>query len=177
MKTTSCRSRVVPLLWGALVCLTGLAWLGVGRAAETDAARPGRVEVVLAAEYRKDGEAITQHFVEAGLANVHLQFMKQGQPPPNIGVGREVTAERARTAIRLAKKYNRGVTILLPTHLFPPHYVTIASSSFDDTVEYAIQEDELRQLEDPALTTEQFHELYRQFTVMRVPASKKGRVF
>ena len=138
---------------------------------------PGRVEVVLAAEYRKDGEAIKQDFVEAGLANVHLQFMKQGQPPPNIGVGREVTAERARTAIRLAKKYNRGVTILLPTHLFPPHYVTIASSSFDDTVECAIQEDELRQLEDPALTTEQFHDLYRQFTVMRVPASKKGRVF
>lgn len=176
MKTNS-RTGVLPLLLGYVLCLMGLGWFGDARAAETDAARPGRVEVVLAAEYRKDGEAIKQDFVEAGLANVHLQFMKQGQPPPNIGVGREVTAERARTAIRLAKKYNRGVTILLPTHLFPPHYVTIASSSFDDTVEYAIQEDELRQLEDPALTTEQFHDLYRQFTVMRVPASKKGRVF
>ncbi len=176
MKTNS-RTGVLPLLLGYVLCLMGLGWFGDAWAAETDAARPGRVEVVLAAEYRKDGEAIKQDFVEAGLANVHLQFMKQGQPPPNIGVGREVTAERARTAIRLAKKYNRGVTILLPTHLFPPHYVTIASSSFDDTVECAIQEDELRQLEDPALTTEQFHDLYRQFTVMRVPASKKGRVF
>lgn len=165
------------LLLGSLFCVASLLWFGAGQAAEEDSVRTGRVEVVLAGDYRKDREAIKQEFVEAGLANVHLQFMKQGQPPPNIGLGAQVTAERARAAVRLAKKYNRGVTILLPTHLFPSHYVTIASSSFDDTVEYVIQEEELSQLEDPSLTTEQFHELYKRLTISRPPPSKKGRVF
>lgn len=165
------------LMLGGLFCAASLSWCGVGPAAAEESLRTGRVEVVLAGEYRKALDAIKQEFVDAGLPNVHVQFMKQGQPPPNIGLGGQVTAERGRAAIGLAKKYNRGVTILLPAHLFPAHYVTIASSSFDDTVEYVIQDEELSQLEDPSLTTEQFHELYNRLTISRPPPSKKGRVF
>ena len=69
-----------------------------------------------------------------------------------------------REAIRLALKYNRGVTILLPAHLFPPHFITIASSNFDDAVEFRIDEEALRRLQDPSLATDQFHELYNQLT-------------
>lgn len=176
MKTNNRRPALSALVLSSLFCLASLPWCGTGLAEEA-AVSSGRVEVVLASDYRKDRDAIKQEFVDAGLANVHLQFMKQGQPPPNIGLGAQVTAERARTALRLAKKYNRGVTILLPAHLFPAHYVTIASSSFDDTVEYVIQDEELSQLEDPSLTTEQFHELYNRLTISRPPPSKKGRVF
>lgn len=120
---------------------------------------------------------IKQDFAEAGLTNVHVQFLKAGRPPTNIGVGPQVTAERARAAIRLAKCYNRGITILLPERLFPDHYVTIASSSFDDTMEYTIGEEALRELENPSLTTEQFHELYRRLTLTDQMPAKKGRVF
>jgi len=134
------------------------------RAAEPAAPSQGRVEVVLAHEYRKDSEAIKKDFEQAGLSNVHIQFVRQGQPPPNIGLGRRVSAERAREAIRLALKYNRAVTILLPAHLFPPHFITIASSNFDDTVEVRIDDDALRQLQHPSLSTEQFHDLYRRLT-------------
>jgi hypothetical protein len=124
----------------------------------------GRVEVVLANEYRKDAEAIKKDFEQTGLSNVHIQFLRQGQPPPNIGLGRQVSAERAREAMRLALKYNRAVKVLLPAYLFPPQFITIASSNFDDTVEFPIDGEALRRLQDPSLTTEQFHELYRRLT-------------
>jgi len=160
-----------------LVMLLGILPVGSAMAAEQEPASPGRVEVVLANEHRQDREAIKEDFVEAGLPNVHIQFMKAGRPPTNIGLGPKVTAERARAAIRMAKHYNRGITILLPERLFPDHYVTIASSSFDDTVEYPIGKEALKELENPLLTTEQFHALYRRLTPVDQLPVKKGRVF
>ena len=160
-----------------LATILGVLSLGATAATEPESGVPGRVEVVLANEHRKDLEMIKQDFVEAGLGNVHIQFMKAGHPTTNIGAGPKVAAERARAAIRMAKKYNGGVTILLPERLFPDHYVTIASSSFDDTVEYPIGEEALKELENPSLTTEQFHELYRRLTPADRPPVKKGRVF
>lgn len=160
-----------------LVMLLGILPVGSGLAAEQEPALAGRVEVVLADEHRKNVNEIKQDFAEAGLTNVHIQFMKSGRPPTNIGVGPQVTAERARAAIRLAKRYNRGVTILLPERLFPDHYVTIASSSFDDTVEYTVNDEAIQELENPVLTTAQFHELYRRLTSANQLPVKKGRVF
>ena len=147
--------------------LAGVVWLGVAPATGQESVSSGRVEVVLANEHRKGLEMIKQDLVEAGLGNVHIQFMKAGHPPANIGLGPKVTAERARAAIRMAKKYNRAITILLPEQLFPDHYLAIASSSFDDTVEYPVSEEALKELENPSLTTEQFHELYRRLKIGR----------
>jgi small metal-binding protein len=144
-----------------LVILLGVHPVHAG---EPQALPQGRVEVILANEYRKDVEVIKRDFEQAGLSNVHFQFLRQGQPPPNLGLGPNVSAERARAAIALALKYNRSVNILLPAHLFPPNFVTIASSNFDDTVEFPINEEALRQLQDPSLTTDQFHDLYRRLT-------------
>jgi hypothetical protein len=124
----------------------------------------GRMEVVLAQEHRKDLDAIRVEFANAGFSNLHVQFMRQGEPPANIGIGRQVTAEHAREALRLALKYNRSVRILLPAYLFPPRFITIASSNFDDTVEFPIDDASLQKLQDPGLTTDQFHHLYRQLT-------------
>lgn len=149
------------LLIGGAVFLTGFP---VAPAADPAVPPQGRVEVVLANEYRKDAEAIKKDFEQTGLSNVHIQFLRQGQPPPNIGLGRQVSAERAREAMRLALKYNRAVKVLLPAYLFPPQFITIASSNFDDTVEFPIDGEALRRLQDPSLTTEQFHELYRRLT-------------
>jgi len=149
------------------LCVFGFLALlsaGWGWAAEPVATSPGRVEVTLANEYRKDVEAIKKEFEQAGLGNMHVQFLRKGQPPANVGMGREVSAERARAAIRLALKYNRAVKILLPAYLFPPHFITIASSNFDDTVEFPVDEEALRQLQAPTFSTEQFHELYRRLT-------------
>ena len=132
-----------------------------------------RVEVVLASQYKNQVATVKEEFTQAGMANVHFQFFRQGQPPQNIGLGREVPADKAREAIRLALKYNLGVGILLPERLFPPRFVTIASSNYDDTVEYPIDQAALAQLQNEHLTTEEFHRLYRGLT--SIPLAPKGR--
>lgn len=123
-----------------------------------------RVEVVLAKQFRAREAELKQEFAQAGFLNVHFQFARMGQPPQNIGLGREVPADKAREAIRLASKYNLGVGILLPERLFPPRFITIASSNYDDTVEYPISQETLAKLQDPELSTEAFHQLYRELT-------------
>jgi len=132
-----------------------------------------RVEVVLASQYKSHVAELTEEFVQAGMTNVHFQFARRGQPPQNIGLGRDVPADKAREAIRLALKYNLGVGILLPERLFPPRFVTIASSNYDDTVEYPIDQAALARLQDENLTTEEFHRLYRDLT--STPLEPKGR--
>ncbi len=123
-----------------------------------------RVEVVLAYEYRTREAELKNEFVQAGFTNVHFQYARMGRPPQNIGLGRDVPADKAREAIRLAMKYNLGVGILLPERLFPPRFITIASSNYDDTVEYPIDQETLERLRNPALSTEAFHRLYRELT-------------
>lgn len=132
-----------------------------------------RIEVVLAYQYRTREAELKQDFSQAGFANVHFQFARMGQPPQNIGLGREVTAEKAREAIRLAFKYNLGVTILLPERLFPPRFITIASSNYDDTVEYPISKEALERLCDPELSTEAFHLLYRDLTSAHINSERR----
>jgi hypothetical protein len=132
-----------------------------------------RVEIVLASQYKNQVAALTDEFAQAGMTNVHFQFFRQGQPPQNIGLGREVPADKAREVIRLALKYNLGVGILLPERLFPPRFVTIASSNFDDTVEYPVDQATLARLQNENLTTEEFHRLYRDLT--STPLEPKGR--
>ena len=143
-------------------------------AAEVVSAPPvSRVEVVLASQYKNQVATLTEEFTQAGMPNVHFQFARQGQPPQNIGLGREVPADKAREVIRLALKYNLGVGILLPERLFPPRFVTIASSNYDDTVEFPIDQAALAQLQNQNLTTEEFHRLYRDLT--STPIEPKGR--
>lgn len=132
-----------------------------------------RVEVVLANQFKSQTAALSEEFAQAGLTNVHFQFARLGQPPQNIGLGRDVPADKAREVIRLALKYNLGVGILLHERLFPPRFVTIASSNYDDTVESKIDQAALEQLQNPALTTEEFHQLYRTLTA--VPSAFPGR--
>jgi len=156
--------RMVP--YGSVLVVALWTCVGIGSSsAEQDSPAVSRVEVVLANQYRNQAAALKEEFAQAGLgANVHFQFAKTGRPPQNIGLGREVPADQAREVIRLAVKYNLGVGILLPERLFPPRFVTIASSNYDDTVEYSIDKGVLSQLQQPALTTEEFHRLYHRLT-------------
>jgi hypothetical protein len=147
-----------------LTCLAGEATAPMAFGENLSTAPVSRVEVVLAYQYRTREAEIKKEFVQVGLTNVHFQYARMGHPPQNIGMGREVPADKAREAIRLAIKYNLGVGILLPERLFPPRFITIASSNYDDTVEYPITQDTLAKLQDATLSTEAFHRLYRDLT-------------
>src|SRR3977135_1073016 len=102
-------------LYGVVLAVCA-CFMGAHAVAAEVASAPAvsRVEVVLASQYKNQGATVKEEFTQAGMTNVHFQFFRQGQPPQNIGFGREVPADKAREAIRLALKYNLGVGILLP---------------------------------------------------------------
>jgi hypothetical protein len=161
------------LISGALLVMLMGTGISTVFAAGESVQAVSRVEVVLADQYRNQVAALKEEFAQVGMTNVHFQFAKRGQPPQNIGLGRDVPADKAREVIRLALKYNLGISILLPERLFPPRFVTIASSNYDDTVEYPISQEALAKLQAPDLTTEEFHRVYRELT--SVLLEPKGR--
>ncbi|MEW6325902.1 MAG: hypothetical protein AB1515_11025, partial [Nitrospirota bacterium] len=65
---------------------------------------------------------------------------------------------------RLAKTYNRDIKFLLPQFRFFPRHIVIGSSAFDESSQIPVSAADVERLADPALTTEQFHALYRQLT-------------
>lgn len=143
-------------------------WLLAGPAqkarAEETAGDPGKilVEIFLSPERKSNLDAINREFAAVGITKVRAKVFQLGNPPANIAIGRNVPAEIARLAIRLAKTYNGGITKLLPEERLAPDYIAIGTSIFDELFQYPVSPADVKRLESPDLTTEQFHELYRQ---------------
>lgn len=122
------------------------------------------VELFLAKERKGDLDTITKEFEEAGITRIRPQFFRKGNPPENIAIGKNVPANVARLAIRLAITYNRDIKFLLPEYRFFPDHIVIGSSAYDEKSQIPIRPEDLKRLSDPALTTAQYHDLYRQLT-------------
>jgi hypothetical protein len=122
------------------------------------------VEIFLASERKNDVPSIKKEFEAYSVTRFRFQFFRLGNPPENIAIGSDVPADVARLAIRLAVTHNRGVKYLLGQFRFPTHYIAIGTSAFDEASQIPIRPEDLKRLSDPALTTPQFHELYRRLT-------------
>jgi hypothetical protein len=122
------------------------------------------VEIFLANDRKGDLEAIKKEFAAFSITKVRPQFFKLGNPPQNIAVGRNVPADVARLAIRLANTYNQGIKFLLAEERLAADYLAIGTSIFDESFQIPVSPDDLKRLSDPALTTTQFHALYRHLT-------------
>lgn len=122
------------------------------------------VEVFLAPERKESIDAIKKEFEAVSITKVRPQVFRKGHPPRNVGFGKEIPADVARLAFRLAETYNDGIEFLLPEKRLAAHYVGIGVSIFDEMFQIPVSDEELKRLSDPTLTTEQFHELYRQLT-------------
>ncbi len=128
--------------------------------------KPGdiKVELILAKKWKKEDKAIKEIFREAQITRVFIQYFRHGEPPTNLVIGRDVPAHIARLAIEAAILLNGGVHTILPEFRFFPHYIAFGSSAFDEQAEIPIMQEELDQLRDPKLSTEEFHTLYRSIT-------------
>jgi hypothetical protein len=153
--TTSLIGLMVPLLIGTT------AWTAESPEGTRDASTI-LVEIFLSPDHKDDIDAIKREFAAVGITKVRAKFFQLGNPPTNIAIGRNIPAETARLAIRLAKTYNGGITKLLPEERLAPDYIAIGTSIFDELFQYPVSPADVERLESPDLTTEQFHELYRQ---------------
>jgi len=122
------------------------------------------VELFLAKERKGDLEAIKKEFEAVGITRIRPQFFRLGHPPENIAIGKDIPADVARLAIRLAVTYNGNIKTILPEFRYFPDHIVIGTSAFDEKSEIPSQPEDLKRLSDPSLTTAQFHELYRHLT-------------
>jgi hypothetical protein len=125
---------------------------------------PLLVEIFLAKDRKPQLESVRKEFAALSVTRVNVQFFRLGHPPENLAVGPGTPADVARLAIRMAKTYNDGVKYILAQYRFFPNHIAIGTSAFDEASQIPITPENVERLADPALTTEQFHTLYRQLT-------------
>ena len=154
----------------SMMFLWGILW-PVGQAAGDGTDSSARenskilVEIFMPRDQKNDLEKIRKDFSEISITRIRAQFTyPAGLPLENIAIGRNVPAHTARHAIEIAQRYNRGVRLLLLQIKFPQNYIAIGTSAFDELSQIPITPEDLRRLSDPALTTPQFHTLYRSLT-------------
>lgn len=123
-----------------------------------------RVEIFLSPERKGEIDAVKKEFEALSITNVHPQVFRKGDPPQNIGFGRDIPADVAREAIRMATTYNRGIQFFLPEKRLAPHYIGIGVSIFDEAFQVPAAPDDLKRLSDPSLTDAQFHQIYQELT-------------
>jgi len=126
------------------------------------------LEMWLEHKHKKNNRAIRKVLKDKTIKVLHhtIQYWKPkgGHPPTNIAIGRGLSAEDARWVIDLALKYNDRVDGLIFQSLNPPNYVAIATSAWDADSETLITQEQLDQLRDPNLSTQEFHALYVSLT-------------
>ncbi|MFQ5597933.1 MAG: hypothetical protein ACE5GK_07770 [Nitrospiria bacterium] len=123
-----------------------------------------KVEMVLSRKWKKEAKVIKEKLRKASVKRVMIQYVRVGNPPTNLVIGRDIPADIARLAIELALAYNKDIHTILPEFRFFPHYIAIGSSAFDEQAEIPIFPEDLERLRDPSLSTEEFHALYRSLT-------------
>jgi hypothetical protein len=124
--------------------------------------KPTTVEIVLAPKWKAEEAAVKRALTaDSPLVKVRVRFYPFLDPPANIGIGSCVPAEVARRAIQEALHTTGKIDRLIRQDILPHHWIKIGST---DTAELAwtpVGPDDLARLSDPALTTDQFQELYR----------------
>ncbi len=88
-------------------------------------------------------------------------------PPMNLGIGKCVSAENGRLAIKKALEYNRGVNRVIMQEFMPHHWAKIGATDLDELTFISITPEELTQLSDPSLSTEQFQALYQDLSALK----------
>jgi hypothetical protein len=124
------------------------------------------VEFVLSKKWKGQMEEVKQVFT-GGRKDIktRIKFYPIGDPPANIGIGKCVSAENGRLAIKQAVKYYGKLDRLIRQDILPHHWIKIGSTDTAELAWVPIGSDDLGRLTDPALSTEQFQDLYRHLAM------------
>jgi hypothetical protein len=124
-----------------------------------------KAEGYISKSFKKDRKNIYKEFAELGHTIISLRpfFMKKTSKV--VAVGRCVPAYLARHYIKTALKYTSGINSLVNQTFLPTHWVGVATTTFDEPSQQLINAEQLERLMDPSLNDEQFHALYRKFSI------------
>ena len=154
--------------------LAFLALTGAGRKASAQAEnKTTLVEIFLSSDRKEDLARIKTDFAQIEGIRIKAQFYPKGKAPLSIAIGRGVSADAARLAIKVAKQYNEGIAYILPDFLYPLNYIAIGASHFSEELHVPILPSDLSALSDPGKTTAEWHRLYQTLIAQHPRFQKK----
>ena len=124
-----------------------------------------KVEGYISKKFRKQKRSIIKEFKEIGHTRTAIRPFPMGQTAKVIGIGRCVPAYIARHVMATALKYTSGIESLVNQTFLHTHWIGIGTTTFDEPSQQLVTEEQVKQLMDPALGDEEFHALYRKFSV------------
>lgn len=125
-----------------------------------------KVEGYIAKKFKKNRKAIYKEFAEMGSTRVALRPFPMGDKTAKvIAIGRCVPAYIARHVMQTLIKYTSGVESLVHQSFISSHWFGVAVTMFDEPSQQKVSPEQVQQLLDPSLSTEEFHALYREFSI------------
>ena len=124
-----------------------------------------KVEGFISKKFRKERKKIIKEFSSMGNIRTALRIFPMGTSSDVVAVGRCVPAYIARHILIGALKYTGGVGSLVVQNFIHGHWIGIGTTMFDEPSQQKVTEEQLQQLLNPDLDDEEFHSLYRKFSV------------
>lgn len=137
--------------------------------------KPVKIEGWINREHRKHHRAIAKEFTRMKHTRASIKVFPMGQTAKVVAVGRCVPAYIARDVLEKSLKYTGGIESLVNQAFLPPHWIGIGTTQFDEPSQQTVTPDQVRALLDPNLNDEEFHALYRKFSVQDDTVKYFGR--
>ncbi|MGP0565629.1 MULTISPECIES: hypothetical protein [unclassified Nitrospina] len=157
--------------WIGLAVLL-LAWLVTpagaeeeGRPCEPVETKKIKVEGYINREHTREKRQIVKEFVEIGHTQSRIRPFPMGKTSKVVAVGRCVPAYIARHVLNTSFKYTEGIESLVNQAFLHSHWIGIGVTIFDEPSQQTVTKEQVEQLLDPKLSDEEFHALYRKFSI------------
>ncbi len=124
-----------------------------------------KVEGYISKKFKRQKRAILKEFKEIGHTRTAIRPFPMGETAKVIGIGRCVPAYIARHVMATTLKYTSGIESLVNQAFLHTHWIGIGTTMFDEPSQQVVTQEQVKQLMDPALGDEEFHALYRKFSV------------
>ncbi|HIE66172.1 MAG: hypothetical protein ABGX83_06825 [Nitrospira sp.] len=124
--------------------------------------------VVAKKKWRKKKKELKASVISENSAlKVRVKLFPFLNPPMNIGIGSCVSAEEGRLGIRKAIELNGGLDHVIMQELLPHHWVKVGSTDLAELSWIRVSPKDLLRLSDPALSTKQFQNTYRELATLK----------
>ena len=124
-----------------------------------------KVEGYISKKFKRQKRAIIKEFKEIGHVRTSVRPYPMGDTAKVLAIGRCVPAYVARHVMAKALKYTSGIGMLVQQAFLPSHWIGLATTTFDEASQQLVTEEQVQQLMNPELSDEEFHILYRKFSI------------
>ncbi len=152
---------------GVVFCaiFQGNAWSEAIEGCQPVEEKKVKIEGYISKKFKKQKKQIIKEFLEVGYTRAAIRPFPIGETAKVIAIGKCVPAYIARHVIKKALKYTGGIKSLVNQTFLHTHWIGIGTTTFDEPSQQVVTPDQVQQLLNANLSTEEFHSLYRKFSV------------